>query len=285
MNSWLLSRGMDKYGEVAFFLWELLKLWIALYYATCRKRDWQCCLLHNGLLVSGQAHTRNLENVQLILYFRFESHHPVHSRMGTGSGFAGLSASPMFCQPLDFSYMLYNCPSSQQRASLLESLSFFLFFPSTTASLSFVSHCFLLHWHRAPTQSYQLFLLSCWGEGFWSWGGETGKAEAVSVGWALGEHLEVNQTLWIRRLNSCSPSSCTSFCSLGFIATIPFHSFSSFLSARGVGTYQERPPNCSGSLARVCLQLSSLNLQDPRFLWLLILCVNLIVARDAQGGG
>ena len=47
------------------------------------------------------------------------------------------------------------------------------------------------------------------------------------------QHLEINQTPQIRRLNSCFPGSCASFCNLGFIATILFCSLSCLLTRLG----------------------------------------------------
>lgn len=169
------------------------------------------------------------------------------------------------------SYMLCAHPPSQQRKSLLKSL-FTLFPPFSIASLSFLSHFFLLHWHIAPTQSYQSFLLSGVQGGFRYWGREQERQKLSEWAGLQIEHLQVNQTLGVRRLNSCSPSSCTSFCSLGFSATILFYSLSCLLTF-----------HLTGSLARLCPQPSSLNLWDSRFL--LILCVNLIAPRDAQVAG
>ena len=64
--------------------------------------------------------------------------------------------------------------------------------------------------------------------------GRDRKARVPLSGLGSLKHLEINQTPQIRSLNSCFPSSCTSFCNLGFIATSLFCSLSCLLTHLGV---------------------------------------------------
>lgn len=166
----------------------------------------------------------------------------VHGGMSTGPSFAGLSIFSMFCQTLEF---LMCCVPILlvSREGPFWNLSLLFFPPFPIASLSFLSHCFHLHWHIAPTQSYQSFLLSSVQGGFGFWG-RNRKGKSSRSGLQI-EHLQVNQTLGVRRLNSCSPSSCTSFCSLGFSATTLFYSLSCLLtSSQECGHFSSNRVSC-----------------------------------------
>ena len=97
-------------------------------------RDWRCQVVFLLLV--------KLENIQFILYPWYKSYHHVHSRMGTEPGFAGLSASPVFCQTLDFFFFFFSV--NRQTAPLLKFLfphfpflySVFVFFLNPIVSSS-----------------------------------------------------------------------------------------------------------------------------------------------------
>lgn len=116
------------------------------------------------------------------------NYHPVHSQMGTGPGFGCLSASPMFYQILDFSYMLCDHPPGQQRTPLLESLPSLLFPSSTITSLFYSTVSSFTTYSPYPKLSVILSLLL--GRGFKSSAGRQERQR--SSGWA---------GLWVENLD------------------------------------------------------------------------------------